>query len=610
MAEEIRLDVVARGHNRGLDETSRALRGVKAESDKTAKSFKETSDASFDLDRAAAEAREEIERLQESFRRTGDRSLLREIRAQKRDLDEVAKVLAAVGGGGGRGAEAAFDLGGAGLRPRNALIAGVVGALVAAAPTIGAMLGGLVAGSIGTIGVAGGLAMAAKNPRVQAEARRFGASISREFFRGGDVFEGPAISAMRELEGAFKDMNVPAAFAKMAPHVQTIAEGLGALGRNIMPGLNAAFDKMGPFAEAAAQGFADMGRDLGGFMKDVTDSEGAVSGLTMAFAVINGIIRVTGSLIEFLSDAWMKLVRAQIRGVALAQGFAAATGQQGLAGDLMVLQRALLELLPPTERNTDASRNATGAVQSFGVAADVASSALGHLGGALDDAHSKFLDWAGAEIHAAQALRRMKEALDESNGSTSLHTEKGLAAREAVLRFAEAARTAAAAKLEETQSIKAADAVYEEFRQQLIATLIATGHTRKEAEKLARQWMAYAKMPDITKTITIIHNDEYRRHRAGERESPERTSMGRPFAAGGVTPAFEPFRVHDGETLWSSRQHFVATRSQTESMSGGGRTRPLILQASDPIMQLAFNWIVGEVGRRGGTLAAIGIRDP
>jgi hypothetical protein len=54
MAEEIRLDVVARGHNRGLDDTSRALRGVKAESDKVGKSFEETADASFDLDRAAA----------------------------------------------------------------------------------------------------------------------------------------------------------------------------------------------------------------------------------------------------------------------------------------------------------------------------------------------------------------------------------------------------------------------------------------------------------------------------------------------------------------------------------------------------------------------------
>jgi hypothetical protein len=392
--------------------------------------------------------------------------------------------------------------------------------------------------------------------------------------------------------------------------VQTIAEGFGALGRNIMPGLNIAFERMGPFAEAAARGFSDMGRDLGGFAKDVTDSEGAVSGLTMAFATINGIIRVTGSLIEFLSDTWMKLVRAQIRGVGLIQGLAAATGQGGLAGDLMVLQRALLELLPPTERNTDASRNATGAIESFGVAADLAATATGHLGGALNDAHSAFLSWAGAEIDAEQALIRMKKALDESNGSTSLHTEKGLAAREAVLRFAESARKAAEAKFAESGSVKAANAVYEQYRQDLIKTLIQTGLTRKEAEKLARQWMAYAELPNITKTITIVHNDEYRRHRAGERASPERTSMGRPFAAGGITPAFTPFRVHDGETLWSSRQHFVATRRQTESMSSGS-ARPLVLQAAgDPLLQMAFNWIVGEVQRRGGTLAVIGVRNP
>jgi hypothetical protein len=376
---------------------------------------------------------------------------------------------------------------------------------------------------------------------------------------------------MRTLEGAFKDMNVPAAFAKMAPHVQTIAEGFGALGRNIMPGLNAAFDKMGPFAEAAAQGFANMGRDIGGFFKNVTDSEGAVSGLTMAFATINGIIRITGSLIEFLSDTWMKLVRAQIRGVALMQGLAAATGQGGLAGDLMVLQRALLELLPPTERNTDASRDATGAIESFGVAADLAATATNHLGGALTDAHSAFLSWAGAEIQVEEALDRLQEALKESNGSMNVHTEKGRAAREAMLRFSEAAKVAAEKKYQEKQSVEAANAVYEEYRKELVKTLIQAGHTRKEAERLARQWMAYAKMPNITKTITINHDDVYRQHRAGERASNPRTSMGRPYAGGGVTPAFEPFRVHDGETLWSSRRHFVATKTETQALTAAGR---------------------------------------
>jgi hypothetical protein len=196
------------------------------------------------------------------------------------------------------------------------------------------------------------------------------------------------------------------------------------------------------------------------------------------------------------------------------------------------------QMLHAAERVPGAAADAAGGVEQFGAAADLAAQATGHLGGALNKAHDAFLDFQGAEIDAEDALDRMQEALDESNGSMNVHNERGRDARESVLRFARAARDAAQAKFDETGSVKAANAVYEGYRRQLINTLIEAGHTRKEAEKLARQWMAYNEMPNITKTITTIHNDEYRTHRQGERSSSGR-------AAGGSVLADRPYTVHE-----------------------------------------------------------------
>ena len=129
MAEEIRLDVVAVGHNKGLDDTSRALRGVKGETDKLGTSLDRTTKETFDFDRAVAEAREEITKLHEEVRRTGDRALLGDLKRQQRELADFIRLA----GTAGKSGQTAFDFGGEGIRPRNAMIVALVAAAAAAA---------------------------------------------------------------------------------------------------------------------------------------------------------------------------------------------------------------------------------------------------------------------------------------------------------------------------------------------------------------------------------------------------------------------------------------------------------------------------------------------
>ena len=580
MAEEIRLDVVAKGHNKGLDDTSRALRGVKADTDKLGESFSRTTKETFDLDRAIGEAREEIHRIQEEVRRTGDRSLLGDLKRQQRELQDFIRVAASAKDSIGSAGQDAIDFGGKGLRPRNALILSLVGAAAAAAPGIAAMLAGVIAGAVGTAGVAGGILMAAKDPRVKTAAQNLGRNLAHEFFRGGDAFVEPTISAMHEIEDAFRDMKVPEALSVMAPLVDTIAEGFGDLGRNFMPGFNAALGRMGPFADAAKNGMGDLGTAVGEFLDNITESRGAVMGLNMAFTLINGTIALTGGILKVLSDMFASFVMANeavFSGLAL---FFQATGQEGfakVAAEMAILWRGIASGAKDVE---DPIKDATGATQAFGVAASLADSATGHLAGALSDAHSAFLDFQGAEIGTRQALFRMKDALDESNGSLSMNTEEGLAARASVLQFAEAARVAAQKKYAETQSVTAANKVYEDHRKELIKTLIDAGKTRKEAERLARQWMAYAQMPDISHTVYIntVRRENDERHRRGER-----SANGRQFG-GPVGPGAWVVGERQAEVLElgsGTRGHVYPSIGAYTQARGGSQAVNLTIQLVD-----------------------------
>lgn len=103
------------------------------------------------------------------------------------------------------------------------------------------------------------------------------------------------------------------------------------------------------------------------------------------------------------------------------------------------------------------------------------------------------IGWAEAEIDVEEAGRKMKDALDDSNGSLNVHTEQGAAAKSSILAFAKATADAVQAKYEETGSIEEANAVYNHYRAQLVATLTQMTGNKKKAEELADQYLSMPK---------------------------------------------------------------------------------------------------------------------
>jgi len=209
-------------------------------------------------------------------------------------------------GGAGAAAAPAAAAGGVGAAP---IIGGVVLGLAATLlPTLGAMTAGAVAGTIGTGGVIGGVLMAVKDPVVQSAFQEFTADIEQKIFKSGSAFVVPIEQSLSVLAQDFASLHLDDVFAKAAPDLQIIVQGIGDLVKNLMPGFNLALQRSGPFAAAAAKGFGDLGTALSEFMDNATRSHGSVEGLILLFDALAGTIKFFGAALNTLSTAYHDFV--------------------------------------------------------------------------------------------------------------------------------------------------------------------------------------------------------------------------------------------------------------------------------------------------------------
>jgi hypothetical protein len=606
VAEEIRLDVVARGHSKGLDDTSRALRGVKGETDKLGSSLDRTTKETFDFDRAVAEAREEITKLHEEVRRTGDRALLGDLKRQQRELADFMRLA----GNAGKAGQSAFDFGGEGLRPRNALILSLVSAVAAAAPGIGAMIAGAVAGAVGTAGLGAGILSAAKSADVKIAAKEFGAAISTEFFRGGANFVQPTIAAMAELQDAFMDMRVPESLAKLAPLTDEIARGFGDAGRNFMPGFNRALDRMGPFAAVAEDGIGQLGDALGDFANMTTESEGALTGLDLLFRTVNGTIRLFGAGLKVASDITDTFASANASAFGSFSGLMRGVGFDALADGASKLSTIWLDIGKdiPTDKMFkvgEAIQTTNGAVQIAAGYWDAYAAKIQAVNDAISEHLDMNLQQDNANLRLQDAMLDLQESLKENGKHWETNTEKGLANRRALLDAVAAANEKRKSDIKSGVDADIANAAYERTIRKLERMAIKAGITGKALDDLIGDY----KINILIRTKGSIpqHTSDF----GGELFPDKR----RRAAGGPVGPG--PYLVGERgpEVLMMGSGHrghvypsVGAFRGATGGGGGGGSARPFAPVITDPWLQKAFDAIVREVGNRGGTLAVLGIR--
>lgn len=590
-----RLRVVVDEDTKGADKAAASLGRVDDAADRAGASLHSTAGEAKSFGAEIDKSRARLKELESQLLSLGnDSSLRKRIRSERSFLSELVRAAGRPGQG-----LALPRIGGV---PGPA-VAGLVGAGTLAGIPLGAMIGGAIAGATGTAAMAAGILAASKDPTVLAAAQRAGANISAEFFASGDAFADPVVEGLGTLQQAFHDLDLASLLEPLAPTVTIIAEGIADFTRNLKPGLGATLERMVPFAEAAAQGIGDMGSALGGFLDDVSGSEGAVEGLRALFGTLNAAIIITGKEIRFLEDHFHNFMTVASNLTQLAAnvspdwaGFdglnravkGVASGAGEASGQIKFMGTAAGQV---AKNNYDLA-NALGLVDENATNATAS----------LYDFYNLQLGQVDANIAFEQSLDDMATSLKEHGRSLDIDTQKG---RDNMRAIQDAINDAIAVrdKLAAQGKLEEANAAYQRMIDRIREVGRQAGLSKAEIDKLVKPY-----------EFTITANVVVRKSSSAILSNLSGPAQDILRASGGPVKAGQPYVVGDGgKPEWfvpESNGYVFPDVPRGGSGGGGGMgdARPLVL-AGGGLGELVFTWLREEVASRGGSLAVLGLRN-
>lgn len=503
-------DTVGHDMDKMAAETAVAAKEV----DKLGTQAKETAADMALLDRRIASAQRSVRNLGLEFALTGNKAAGERLGRQESFLAKLQGLRADVehreGGAGGfsidalirdarkggqdagqafgSGFSGMLDFGGSGIKPMHALIGGLIEFAVLAAPAIGAVISGAVAGAIGTVGVAGGVLSAIKDPTVKSAAKEFGDHISTEFFGSGSAFVDPIRESLGILQQDFDRLDIGKTLGKSAPYVTEIASGIGDLVDNSIPGLNKALDRMGPYADAAAIGFQQIGNGISDFFNDVTRSHGAVEGLKVFFSWLAGTISFLGAALRWLSERFHDMNKTA----------AFVVQQMGNVAEVLPFldDQKLHDVAHALNKFADtdspyAVQSADMLGDAFAGQADQAAKLTQKLNDlnqqTEDNVQSNLALWS-ANIDAAQAIADLDEKLIRGRKNWDLSTQAGRDNQkqlESTIAAIDAKREAAIKESDgSVDAINAINQEYDKQLEQILAIAKAAGDAKDALQKL------------------------------------------------------------------------------------------------------------------------------
>jgi len=512
VARELELEVVSTADSRGFDKAAKDLKGVKAEADKASKaakglgdSFNDTEHDAFDFSAQIAKTQASIKSLSAEFAKSGDRSLLGDVRKQRGFLDQLEKIRKEIEGAGDGGFSVAIgSAAGAGIGNaatqgitrafgsgsfRTKAIGSLVGLGVVASPLLGAVISGAVAGATLSAGIAGGIFAASKNEEVRTAARAFGTEISHEFFASGDSFVKPTVGALAILQKDFKSLDLEKTFALAAPAVETLAHGVGDFARNLMPGLNSVMAKSPAISDAMAGGLAEIGTSLSDMLTTISQSPGTIEGLVVGFHALSVATEFTGDTLGVLGNAFhgFGTVSAGLTGIIEDLPLGGLADRAGNVNDslektLGISGRLSRGLLLTGE---EAKRAGEQGLDPFSAYLRAAAENTDALKVNLSELISETMGIDRATISYEDALDDLTQSFKDNGKSMDVTTEKGRANRTAFLNGVSAAADLRDAQIAAGGSADVANAAYQKQIKKLEAVATKAGVAKSTLDKLA-----------------------------------------------------------------------------------------------------------------------------
>jgi hypothetical protein len=645
LADDLHLRVVTDSDARGLQQAEKELAATRKEAGKLDDIFVSAGKSSDKLEESLHEQTAEIKKLQAEYARTkksvsdltvewldadreNDQIVRRELRRERSRLAELQRAakefestfkikfgndlttFTRAGENAGNAFINAFGdvfSGGLGAIKMPALVGAIGGLATAVLPGLGALIGGGITGALGTGAMAAGILSAIHNAEVKSAAKQFGDDLMGEFFSGGATFAGPIVAGLDILRQGVRDLGIADLLAPLAPTVITIAHGIADFVNNLKDnGLSATLGRMEGFAHIAAEGLASAGDALGFFFDQVSKDKGSMDGLRAFFAILNGTVRIAAVGINFLEEVFHRF-SVTLAGVA--------TFANKLSfGHLDQFQRAAENILGTTTEVSGQMVFLADSTHEVKRRLDEQADAMQRLGEeaestrrALDDFLGNQLSAAEANLAVEQGYFRLKEAIAENGRTLDVHTEKGLANRQAILDQIGVLERQRQATIEATGDMKGANDEFDRGLDRLKRMATAAGITGEALDSLVGDYYLRVHLDVIANAAQQIFNQlgQLVNNVFGHR------------AAGGKVRAGEGYIVGErqAELFVPESDGYVFPEVRNGGPGGavgGGNARPVIINlppgASDEDQRL-IERLRTVIAARGGTLAVLGLRN-
>lgn len=270
----------------------------------TAKNFDEMRRHAAALDRQIRDTERGLVSLAKGFANTGDVKMFKAIGDQQsvlRSLQNVRKLLPDADKAGRQvGSSFATSMTETVSAASSKIVPILAGAGLVAAPLIGASIAGAVVGAAGLGGVAGGLALAAKDPRVKAAGLALGDEVTASMTKRSAAFVAPALDGIGKVRRGFREVgpDLDRIFFNSSKFVDPLVDGAVSGAQRIVRGVDEAVGKAGPIMDQLGGSLDRIGGAIGNSLTvlagDADEGASALDDLTTAaenfIAVSTGIV--------------------------------------------------------------------------------------------------------------------------------------------------------------------------------------------------------------------------------------------------------------------------------------------------------------------------------
>lgn len=494
------------------DSTEQATRGASENLDNVAESAEGAAKATDNLGEQASESSEKVERFGRSNKTAAEHSekLKREIDAVEHELHQLAVAFAEAETAADRadfskairktqgdlkklnkgkslvddlvpdstslGKKLSESFSGAGEIVGPAL--GIAAA--ASAPFIGAAISGAIVGGVGIGGIAGGLILAAKDPRVSSALDAFKKETGDRLKDAAAPFVPVALDGIHKIDAAFKGINFEGLFADAAKEAGPLIHGVISLVSDLGSAFTDLVHNAGPEVAAIGDGIGDLGHALEGGLESLADNgaQGAQA-LSALFGTISVGTEVVFGLINVLTETygWLEKIHAvsifDLFGKITEYQHDQALGSQSVAAAAVQAAEGAQSASNATDRFGHSILTAGDAIESFTTEVD-----------RLADAGHSLFD---STTQVGEAIDRVAEAAKHSKAGLDANTEAGRNNRQALSTLASALVANYDAYVKVNGEGVKSNTIAGQNREQFVKLATAFTGSRGAAEKLATQ---------------------------------------------------------------------------------------------------------------------------